>query len=69
VFIVIDFVIDSVRKLLDISSYVCMCVCMHALMYACMCEIQWRAGDWIHLAEVGTSGELLGFCNNIRGIS
>jgi hypothetical protein len=34
VFIVVSFVIDSVRKLLDTPS--CVCVCVRALMYVCM---------------------------------
>jgi hypothetical protein len=42
VFIVVDFLIDSVRKLLDTSScvrarvYVCVCLCMCVRVYVCM---------------------------------
>jgi len=36
VFIVVYFVIDSVRKLLDTPSYVCVCVCVFVFVHVCM---------------------------------
>jgi hypothetical protein len=49
VFIVVSvyIVMDSVRKLLDTSSYVCVCVCMYVCMCVCMyvCMYVWTGTD------------------------